>query len=540
MPELSFSEPVNVSVEQGHSLSLYCAAIILFNTFNDSHKDDQPWIRTNMQKLLPLCEQKIRLFDSKIKFKLKSIKKDIHWNIYLNICYSQQLQQELNNLLHLNDIIGDSVDFKTNLVQQVIETHRKFCIQCSSPLTRRFQHNKLRKGTIGIKYTKKGPILTVNYVHQCSNDHCDAVYYHNRYIINNGIHFESNNLCHQMNSKATHFDDDIINECFSFNLEGLGTAIYVEKWNQRFKKQIEAIKLHLTLTEQKIGYRKSVDASLHENRLLEAVSFRRLHCRIEEDLKRTISIEDSLILNYQQTKKTKTTFNANQSTKKYLDDSWIDCNDLFNLVFDKYAKELDNVEMDWMKFVPVKNGHILHKHFLMGGDGNVKITVARCAYPLMYYQKEHEHLKSNSNQHYFNQLQCNDSPQKGNKSSKSFSTCSKHTNKLIQLGCPPKKINELCKYEKLKQVLSSTKKSKSTMDKAKQKLETMKNDDVKLFNDISDEVLQKRPKRKNHSKTRANLRESQQWIDDEKILHDFESICNENNVNPAVMANPDR
>ena len=135
MTDVTLSDPTHVSIHEGHELSLFVAAISLYNTFNDSHKEDQPWIRTNMQKLLPICKNKLKLLDKKIVFPLQHLKKDVYWNIYLNVCRNSNLQIELNNLLTLNDRTFNAIDFTTNLVQEVLETHRKFCIECSASVT---------------------------------------------------------------------------------------------------------------------------------------------------------------------------------------------------------------------------------------------------------------------------------------------------------------------------------------------------------------------------------------------------------------------
>ena len=181
-----------------------------------------------------------------------------------------------------------------------------------------------------------------------------------------------------MNSKSTFFDDDIIDDCISFNHDGIGTASYVEKWNERFEKNIDQIELHLRTINQTLGNRRSFDASLNEKRLTDAVCFRRLHIAIEQDLKRSICIENNVIKQYQNEKENKIITNSSMENDKNLDNDWIDCSDMFNMIFDKYGNSLEHAGMEWLRFVPVKDGKILHKHFLVEGDAAVKINIARC------------------------------------------------------------------------------------------------------------------------------------------------------------------
>ena len=242
MVNLSLSKPIHIHFEEGEYLSSYVAAMLLYNTFNDGHKEDQPWIRSNISKLIPICKEKLKFADNKIVYKMKHLKDDSNWNIFLNICCDQNLRTDLNNLLTVNEITANVVDFQSNLVQQVMETKRKNCVHCLHPLKRRFKYRKNKKGTIGVKYSNEiGPILSINYVHDCSNSKCDGVYYHNRYFVNNTLYLENIADCEQMNSKSTFFADDIIEECVSFNHDGVSTALYVEKWNNRFEKRIDEI-----------------------------------------------------------------------------------------------------------------------------------------------------------------------------------------------------------------------------------------------------------------------------------------------------------
>ena len=133
------------------------------------------------------------------------------------------------------------------------------------------------------------------------------------------------------------------------------------------------------------------------------------------------------------------------------------------------------------------------------------------------------------NEYLSDKLQCNKSPQKGNRSSKSISTCPFHTKKLIEIGLSSSKINLFCKYSSLQ---TREIKNKET------KLNSFKDEDVKLFNQITAEYLQKKTKRKCYHQTRANMNESSQYDMDEETLRDFEMICQENNVNSTLLNNP--
>ncbi len=82
---LTISEPQHVSINDGEDLSLFIAAYLLYSTFNDSHKNKQPWITKNIEKLLPLCQTYLGALDKKFVYDLKPLKKDIILKIYENI-----------------------------------------------------------------------------------------------------------------------------------------------------------------------------------------------------------------------------------------------------------------------------------------------------------------------------------------------------------------------------------------------------------------------------------------------------------------------
>ena len=276
----------------------------------------------------------------------------------------------------------------------------------------------------------------------------------------------------------------------------------------------------------------SFNPALTENRLNDAIFLRRLHVAIEQDLKENAVIGAAAIEEYKHGKTSKLIADSMENEKK-LRNNWFDCNDMFNLLFDKYNESLDNAGMDWLKFVPVKEGEILQKHFLIEGDGSMKINRARCAYPKEFYQRDHEGMNNAKNGNLIKHLQCNESPQKGNKSSTSFSTCSKHTKKMKSIGCPLNKINLFCKYMAIKRA-----NEKKNSEKNQKKLESFKLEDVKLFNKIIDLYLNNKPKRTTYYKTRANINECLQYENDECTLTEFERICSENNINPLLINNP--
>ncbi len=538
------------TVTQEHNAVPFIAAMMLYNSFNDTHKTDQPWIRKNMDTLIPEIQKKFQLTKMTIKFNLSAITpSNYRWNIYKNVCEHQSLQIELNNIMNLYKIPFATVFLGSNLVTRVMETNRTKCVGCDSKLKRNMKHKKYKKGTIGIYYDNKlGPIITINYVHKCTNKNCQCMYYHNHYFINGSFHLENVENCSQMNSKATFLNDNLIDEAINFAVKATSFSSYNEEWNERFADEINDIQSYLIATNQTLGYR-STDPSLCVNRLEDAILFRGLHTTLELELNETdVFIEKELIEKYRRQKMQKLLASELKEDRE-LNDKWLNCRDYFRIIFDKYEHKLPRAGMQWLKWVPMKNDKIVMKHFMLMGDAAVGINVAHCGYPPDLYQKENEHLKTQMDEKLFSRMRCNKSPQRGNGSSFTFSTCQGHTIKLKQHGIPTKKINKFCQYDRyrreIQSYLNNHQEEKDNQWRREQQLEDKINSfdeiDVILFKEIRNKVLNtnQRRRRSNYQQTIANINESVQYDLDETALSTLEAVYKENNIDSTILNNPE-
>ncbi len=540
---LTISNQPGITLNDGHPLSLFVASYLLYCTFNESNKETNTWLKKNIEKLIPLSKRYLGALDKNFIYDLKPIKKtNIILNIYYNICYDTCLQNQLQNLIDINEITFKSIDLTSNLVPQITETNRKICAKCNSKLKRKIEYKPNEKGSIGIIYTNKhGPQLTVHYLQHCTNDKCDAKYHHGRYETSEGIYIESIENTYQMNTKCTFFDNKNIDEVNSFNLDdGIGVPSFSDKYHARFREEFDDIELTLTLLDQKLGYRQSFSATLENQRVLDAVCTRRLQKRIEEDLGEQIFISWKQIQQYRHEQE-KLILNPSDGSEKILKKGWIDSNDLFNLMFDKYFERLNKTTDKWIKYVPIKDGKILLKHFLLMGDGGQGLTHPVCGYPMTLYQHGLGSPTNETDKQCFKFLRCCCSPQKGNDNSKSQVTCIYHTKYLRSLGLPLRLINDYCKYINIQDRIVSMERNKNkenVIKKLEQQSEIYKKD-ILTFNAITTKILNiKRKSPRNLNRTYANMNESTQYLADEETLSDVEKLYRMNNVNPSVLSNP--
>ncbi len=540
---LTISTQKGITLNEGEPLSSFVAAYLLYCTFNESNKQQNTWLQKNIEKLIPLSKEYLGALDTKFIYDLKPIKKNNDLlNIYYNICNNTDLQTQLQNLLNLHQITFKSIDLTSNLVPHITETNRTTCTECNTKLRRNIQYKKDSKGSIGIIYTNKhGPKLTVHYIQHCNNKDCKTKYYHGRYETEEGIYIESIENTYQMNTKCTFLDDSIVRECTSFNYDdGIGIPSFCGKYQARFSEEFDDIELTLTLLDQKLGNRQSFSADLCRQRVLDGVCTRRLQKRIEEDLGEQIFISWEEIQQYK-TKQEKIILHASDSSEKVIKKQWIECTDLFNLMYDKYFERLQKTPDKWLKYVPVKEGKILLKHFLLMGDGGQKLTHPICGYPMSLYQHELPTPTTAIEQECVRFLRCCEPPQKGNGPSKTIVTCIHHTKHLRSLGLRLTLINKYCKYINLKDRLLSiaeTDKNEKVIQKFKKQIAKF-SEDIQTFNKITAQILQPtRKSARNLNKTYANMNASQQYEQDAQTLSDIETLYKMNNVNPLLLSNP--
>ena len=518
-------------------LSHCLSASILSNSFNHQHNKNQPWIKKNLSKIHQQCVKFMGKYDQRINVEFEDKKRDPAANAFYNICKQENLQRELINVFNVDAITLNSLDLNTNLVHEVIETKRTKCIECGNSLVRRFRYSKEAKGSIGVKYDNvKGVSITISYVHDCSNPTCDAEYHHNKWHCNGDINFESTKDAYQMNSRATVFADNIIEEAREFHYDDAVSLIsYTEKWNKRWQPQIDEIEMKLQSIGLKLGQRCSANASLCPSRLHDAIYMRRLLILLE-----TAGFEKVITKDEWEAyiKKKSVKINAqNSKHKNKLTSIWLNCQDYFNILFDEYYDQLNASCLQYLNQVPIKDGKILLKHFLMGGDCDYKINRASCAFPREIYQ--HTLKKRAKEGVILRSVKCSHSPQKGNQYADCYSVCSSHLIESEKHGLPFKKADAFCKYSKIQRQIQTTK-SAVKLDELQKSIRKYTNDDVQLFKEVRQSLMNgsKRPIRKSRSKTEAKINESVIMLNDTQSLEDIEAILGELNVNPEIVSNP--
>eukprot|EP01083_Nonionella_stella_P042305 114350_1 len=301
-------------------------------------------LNSNYHRKFELCEITIR--HPVITFESDSLRLSeddrMNLNIYHTLCQSQFLQSELNGILELHNLTLNSLNFKSNLVPHILESHRQFCVSCYAPTSIKSRTT----GCTAIKYAgKQGPIMCVSYTRECVG--CATTYYHNKYVNGTGDEFyETVDNCIQQNSRSTFVDDSIIDECVSFMTKGVSVSAYAEIWNDKFEEEIDAIDSYLLSTGQSIPGRKS--CGLCENRLNEAIFHRQMHIAIEYDLKEPVVLEKALIDDYRKNNKTKLLSKGNDQDK-ISNNSTLNAMDYFCIMHMKYGHLLKRASLDWMK-----------------------------------------------------------------------------------------------------------------------------------------------------------------------------------------------
>ena len=535
--QMTHSEFKNAS---SPNAATFVAAFLLYQTAQEGQPEKQPWIRDNAQKLYEVCSRNLSNTHCNFTVKLNHYKDDVLWNVYLNICRQPILRQQINHFLNMKDSLRSALDLSSNLVDRIMETTRKKCIECGTVLKRRFRYVQDCKGTIGICYdNKKGPLITIHYTHICQNKDCKSIYWYDRYRTPKGIYFENISDHDQMTSTSTFFTDGTVEECVSFNLDdGKGAPSMTEKYNKRFEDEIDEIKANLITKNQTLGHRQNQDVSLCDKRMLEGVQLRRILMAIQQDLEMTPFISQARIQQYLHANRKLLKSQEIDFEEVYVKEKqWLDSRSLFDMLYDEYEKDINNIQPVWLKYAPVKNNELMLKHFFLQGDGGKKIVRFRCAYPSNMYHQEKKHLQSEMCESTFRSLRCIETPQRGNVTS--LVTCPSHSIILHENGCKLKEINRFCQYQALKERIERTTDANKII-KLQESLKEFTLREKKHFGQVKNKIM-KTPIRKSQrhtSKTMAKINESLQYEKDNETLVNLENICDEANVNPLLLNNP--
>ena len=542
------------------TLSQLLAAYLLFESISSTQKLEPPYIRQNLQKLWEKVQSKTATIDYECNYKLKRISQNTLMNVYKNLCNDKKIKHDISNLLKVHNLIKEEFDLETNLAPLILETVHETCIFCQSKLDRRIKYEKGKNGSRGILYcNKSGPIICIHYLRRCKNKECKTTYFHGRYEHEGDIYFDEQTDQKHMVSKSTFFTQDFIEECWDWNLSGISTEMFTKKYNKRFEKEIIDIQQVLIVNDQTLGHRKKSEVCLCDKRVLEAVSLARLISAIKQDLHKDVIVFHTELERYKaqqikivrsqsnsQSSSQSSSVSSSQSSQASSTVDWINSKCLFDILWDKHGADLHAIPDEWLRYVPVKNRTILYRHFFVQGDGNQKIKRRICAFPGFLHQQECEKDKEMLPDE---KLKCQKSPQKGNDKQPCLVTCIEHSLKLRNCGCSIELINKFCKYHELKQKLIGLKNGNQSNDnsqsnkitKLQEALNNFKKDDIKKIEAVTQTMLcgNVRRSQRNLTKTKANINESIQYDNDEDDLCQLETICQEANVNPALLINPE-
>ena len=146
-------------------------------------------------------------------------------------------------------------------------------------------------------------------------------------------------------------------------------------------------------------------------------------------------------------------------------------------------------------------------------------------------------------------LKCKESPQKGNNKQPCLITCIKHAMILQQNGCDIDLVNKFCLYHELKTTLNGVKrnsqlnesKRNSKIIKLESRLKRFKQDETQKIERVTNRILQGKLRRSKRqlTKTKANINESIQYLNDEEDLSVLETMCGEKNVHSYLLNNPE-
>ena len=521
-------------------MSKYLAAAILINTCNESQPRTQPWIKANMESLSNQCKEHLVTLDEELASISSSLKSQSDLKIYQFLCQNSQIKDEILKVFLHHTVLLNAINLDKNLVQQIIQTKHVNCLYCSEKLERKFRYIKDCKGSIALKYDNKlGVIVAVSYVYECPKSGCGAVYYHNRNEYKGDITFESVLDACQMNSGSTFLDDNVVNEAQAFRLDdGLSLRSYTEKWNDRWRDQIDQIDLHLRLNTQTLGHRKNTDSSLCPNRLEEAIYLRRILIKIQRDLKMDAVITQQQKEKYIASKEEKLIGKTEISHYKTKS---LSCTDYFNILMDNYWVHLRKTDLGFLNEIPVKDGKYLALHLLMGGDCDVNINRPVCLFPRDIHQQQICNLtKDKQVNPALSFVRCTRSPQRGNGHSHCYTSCQEHVLMMKQHGLPPKASNDFCRYNKLQRQINSTKSDKKKEEFIKE-ISKFKANDVNLFREVKQKLMgeDKRPIRACVNRGRANVNEQTIMLNDTQAMMDIDDILEEEFVDPALFSNPE-
>ena len=164
------------------------------------------------------------------------------------------------------------LDLSINLTSITFESDRHVCLFCNNETERIFRERANEKGIVSVYYSNKnGPSIAISYKRKCKK--CEIIFHQGYYKTKDGDQvFEtlSQNKPYHL-TDSTFFDPELFHELDMWQLtDGVGFSSYTEKYNLRFKKEIDDISEQLNDLEQTIGKRNTISSALIANRLKDA------------------------------------------------------------------------------------------------------------------------------------------------------------------------------------------------------------------------------------------------------------------------------
>ena len=188
-------------------------------------------------------------------------------------------------MLNADLYLKKEINLDINLTAMTMESDHISCVNCGHKTERIFKHRQNQKGIIGVYFSnKEGPIICVTYKRECKK--CNIIYHKGYYQNDNGDQvFES--LAHSVAyhiTDYTYFDTQLFDELNLWQLtDGVGFSSFTDKYNNRFKEEIEHTSLILSNLNQNIGKRNSTKPSLVATRLQDAYYFYYVQKYIENE-----------------------------------------------------------------------------------------------------------------------------------------------------------------------------------------------------------------------------------------------------------------
>ena len=435
-------------------------------------------------------------------------------------------------MLNSNNILYQCLNFEKNMTFGVLENQRTDCHKCGSSLKRINRYRSDNKGKLAfvIDYAK-GPQIMIHYLKTCEK--CSIKYHYGRIYESDKIFFLSNERYVQISS-VTFVSQKVFSRQNYWTFEkGCSPGSIAKDLKIMFETQIT--KLKDAVAFQQLGRKSSFDLHniISENELRNGWYLWSILKSIEK-----VTSQNIVELNLPKTdieafenppkKKRKTENKLNLRT-----------DDLFLLLFKKYKSILLNYDGEWIHYWPSKivNGKVigLKGHGVTIGDVDAKVRFDKCSMNEEDYQNYLKFALSESKKltpALLKYMCCNNPPIRGNQHSDSYLVCMECKELLLEKGLPDNLIDEYIKWRNRRRKTNESE-DDGNSDESIITPDILNHSTKVLFDKIqlsfengSKNIITRKSNRIT-SKTRANLNESLQYLNDTRALLTLEGILNE-------------